>query len=416
MVDNLPFVHAANPFSFRHKLEVPLSRVVSARLVSMTMDYPRYAVFVSVDELHMQIPVFVDKSLDSPLLLAPHLAYERRFRGAPLDHLAALTISIAGCDGSVPEATILERNRVTMLFSIEHDAAEAEDDDGLRRNWVVVENAHALSTAPFAFAWDGPPHGAIPNVRRIALKAMIMSIYASYEPYVRLNVPELGLRDWPIPFTSDSIGTYFPYALMHMCPEYELNYHPPMCALGRLSVDITHGSGGAIEWGRLLDRRVFLLLEVDSQAIPAAAAVYRPIRPAGRLLVVDNLRHIETSPFAFRCTLDEPCRAVNKLILQMLVCPHPVEGAFVRLSLRNLGVQWVVPYSQWFYREQPNVLTALPNLHCADLNGAALTRLDVELEAMDPRTGDYRPFVPAPGTTSLAVCLSIRVLLGEQPT
>ncbi|WIA10877.1 hypothetical protein OEZ85_011043 [Tetradesmus obliquus] len=406
MVDNLPFTraHGSAAFVFRHVLQEPLKRVRKVQLVSMTMDYRLFAVNVAIDELGgTEFPVFVDKSFDAPLLLAPHVTYEHRFRGEPLGVLGCLTIAIRGYDGSELEQQPPQKSRVTMLFSVEHDCvdgADALDDSDMRRTWLMLSNKHTSDHQPYVFKWPGPSNGPIHNVKRVALKALVMSTHATEQPYVRLTIPELQISEWPVPYTCDIIGTYYPYVVMHRSADYQVDYWPPKCRLGSLTVDIAQGNGLPLAWEQVEDRLVFMLLEVDYQPSPSHLPAPRPL--TSRLLFVDNYRaqQQQQQPFKFRFELDEPCRAVQQLQLHQLACPH-VEAAaavaFVRLSIHNLSISWIVPYATWFYKPQPNVPAANPALHSATFSQpAAFTHMDVELEWLDPATGQFRAFQALP--------------------
>ncbi|WIA16452.1 hypothetical protein OEZ85_013137 [Tetradesmus obliquus] len=416
MVDNLPFTraHGSAAFVFRHVLQEPLKRVRKVQLVSMTMDYRLFAVNVAIDELGgTEFPVFVDKSFDAPLLLAPHVAYEHRFRGEPLGVLGCLTIAIRGYDGSELEQQSPQQSRVTMLFSVEHDCvdgADALDDSDMRRTWLMLSNKHTSDHQPYVFKWPGPSHGPIHNVKRVALKALVMSTHATEQPYVRLTIPELQISEWPVPYTCDIIGTYYPYVVMHCSADYQVDYWPPKCRLGSLTVDIAQGNGLPLAWEQVEDRLVFMLLEVDYQPSPGHLPAPRPL--TSRLLFVDNYR--AQQPFKFRFELDEPCRAVQQLQLHQLACPH-VEAAaavaFVRLSIHNLSISWIVPYATWFYKPQPNVPAANPALHSATFSQpAAFTHMDVELEWLDPATGRFRAFQALPEACQ-TMCFAMRAML-----
>lgn len=420
MADNFSGLDGSTPylFAFCHRLTEPLARVGAVRLVSMTMDYSQFAVHVHIDELNLRFPVFVDRAFDAPLLLAPHVTYERAY-GAPLDLLDRLTISIRAYHGGGPPAdmthpsTVPQKARVTMLFAVDHECIPsyferpAATSRGVRRSWLMVDNLRAAT--PFDFRWDGPADGPLKNVTRVAVKAMTLSMHATAESFVRLSIPELLVDEWPIPYTSDTIGTYHPYVLMHRSQEYEVAFCPPKAALGSLTVSLTQGNGRPMHNGDLDHRHVFLLLEVDHQA-SCAADQYQPQPVLSRSLFVSNLLNPDNNrPFSFRHVLDEPCRNVVGLELTQLTCPlaQSPSTALVRLSLTNLNVRWTVPYEIGLYRPQTNVLAVSRALHTADLGPASsFGHLDVLLEAMDPATGEFEPFHPTPGSgQDLCFCL-----------
>jgi hypothetical protein len=397
MVDNLAFLGQPNPFAFRFVLPEPLRRVGEARLLSMTMDYSHCAVHVGIDELALNMPVFVDKALDAPLLLAPHVVYERKFKGSPLDLLSTLTINVTTIDGEPPDASHAQKTRVTMLFAFEHDCAEVLADDGMRRHWLLVSNTHAAD--PYAFEWTAtaPLH----DVRRVAVKALVISMHAaSGAPYVRLAIPSLGIREWPIPFTSDAIGTFHPFVLMHRDPAYQVEFRPPMATLASIDPMITHGTTGLpVAWQaegfERSQQLVLMLLEVDTAP---CTALIEPAPVLDRLLFIDN-----ATPASFRFVLDEPCRNVARLTLRQLACPHArmFEGSStpaptcVRLTLSNLGICWTVPYSIWIYRPQTNVANVMPSIHTAVFaTPIAFTHLDVVVEIFDGVSGSFVPLVP----------------------
>lgn len=415
MVDNLECIHSDNPYMFKFVLPEPLRRVGAVRLISMTMHYEFVAVLVTIEELNARFPVFVDKSLDSPLLLAPHMVYEHRFKGHPLDHLSALTIKIMGEDRPKPDTSIPQKNRVTMLFSVEHDCivdgnASSAENSPHTRTWLLVSNRHTYTYNPYTFKWPGPPDGPLHNIQRIALKAFVMSMYATHEPFVNINIPELHIRDWPIPYTCDTIGTHYPYVLMHRSPDYEVTFYPPKSTLNSLSIDIVQGNNKPIDWQEKHSPLVFMLLEVDHQPAPAGTLKqYLPQPEVSRLLFIDNYN--ARTPFAFKYELDEPCRNVARIVLQQLACPHvAVEGVtMLKLHIHNLDIHWIIPYGRWFHRPQTNVLAIDEALHAIQLTPVrTFGCLELELEFLNPSTGTFAKLVPHPDAC-LTVCMALRV-------
>ncbi|KAF6252697.1 hypothetical protein COO60DRAFT_1643822 [Scenedesmus sp. NREL 46B-D3] len=430
MVDNLEFVGSDAPFDFRFVLKEPLSRVGSVQLVGMSMDYNHYAVHVAIDELDAEFPVFVDKALDSPMLLAPEVVYKRSFEGEPLARLAHLSIKLTGYDGK-PLLGPVSRgtDRVSLLFVVEHDCPGVAPMSDAQCTLVLVSNLHTARHEPYTFTWPGPLHGPIRNVRRVALKAMVMSMFATDEPYVRLSIPELHIADWPVPYTCDIVGSYYPFVLMHRSDNHKVEFYPPKCSLGALDIKVTDGNGKALGWqqpqqtrkeqymwfhpkGGLIrdlgnDGFVFMLLEVDSQAAPPGTLEqhYMP-RPAGSRLVF-----VDSNNYALRHVLDEPCTNVSRLVLQQLACPHVAaqDVLFARLSIRNLGIGWVVPYGAWLHEPLTNVLKTDEALHTAWLAPpCSFGHLDIELEWLDPASGAFRPFVPHPDAVSATMCFTLK--------
>jgi hypothetical protein len=99
----------------------------AVRLAGMTVDYPFYFVHVAIAELNAELPVFTVKGFDSPALVCQH---NFSFASGRLDRLARLSIRVTGHDHlSMPVDMGTRRNRVTLLFAIQHDCTATSLED-----------------------------------------------------------------------------------------------------------------------------------------------------------------------------------------------------------------------------------------------------------------------------------------------
>lgn len=304
-----------------------------------------------------------------------------------------------------------------MLFVVEHNCLEAYPAaTGFYRRWILLAAASAASACWQA---NNSEHigGPLHNVQRVALKAMLVPANITREPYICLTIPELEILNWPIPFqeniVNDVVGTS--HQLMFQSSDYDIEFYPPMATLSRFQASITTAANNSpLEWPS--STMLLLLLEVDCQ--PAALQrTYMPRPLPSRLLLVDNYEAQRlNSPFKFRFELLQPCRNVSKLILQQLACPavDNEDTSIVKLCIRNLGIEWLLPYGGRRSRSPyvPRTLAVDPTLYIADMPPTSVAgHMDIELQGLNPVSGNFETLVPHPLATCLTVCFVIKAVL-----
>ena len=247
--------------------------------------------------------------------------------------------------------------------------------------------------------------GSIVNVTSLGLRALVASqTLAPQEPNLLISMPDQCIYDWPVPFRTDTIGTYYPYPLMITDEALHTRRYPqPLCALNKLRVELKCGSGIAVD-PNIPENKVIMLLEVDHQPIPAASVPTAVGSPPPQVLTVDSRKAAYWGPIAaalnFRVYLDQSqVKSATRLTLRHVSMPYyGWASTLVRIDIDNLGIRWSLPYSGGGISpmETPtNNLVVLPDYHTVTFaSGASFNLLDVAVFIPDPQ--DQQKWVPMP--------------------